>query len=81
MADEQANGAGLAPPSESIHLPGPTYLPVVIALFTTIALVGVVLNWIVFGISDGGGALLHRPLGPATSAGTSPTCRSSTRAG
>ena len=51
MADEQANGAGLAPPSESIHLPGPTYLPVVIAAFTTIALVGVVLNWIVFGIA------------------------------
>ncbi|MDQ3588258.1 MAG: hypothetical protein M3375_07920 [Actinomycetota bacterium] len=51
MADERVNGAGLAPPSESVHLPGPTYLPAVIAMFTTIALVGVVLNWIVFGIA------------------------------
>jgi len=51
MADEGANGAGLAPASETVHLPGPTYLPVVIAAFTTIALVGVVLNWIVFGFA------------------------------
>jgi type IV secretory pathway TrbD component len=50
MAEERGNGS-LAPPSESIHLPGPTYLPVVIAGFTTIALVGVVLNWIVFGLA------------------------------
>jgi len=51
MADERVNGAGLAPPSEAVHLPGPTYLPVVIAMFTTIALIGVVLNWIVFGVA------------------------------
>jgi type IV secretory pathway TrbD component len=51
MADEHANGQGLPPPSEAIHLPGPSYLPAVIALFTTIALVGVVVNWIVFGIA------------------------------
>ena len=49
MADEQVNGAGLAPPSEAVHLPGPTYLPAVVAMFTTIALVGVVLNWWIFG--------------------------------
>jgi len=51
MADEQVNGAGLAPPSEAVHLPGPTYLPAVVALFTTIALVGVVLNWYLFGLA------------------------------
>ena len=50
MAEEQANGS-LPPPSETVHLPGPTYLPVVIAAFTTIALVGIVLNWVVFGIA------------------------------
>jgi hypothetical protein len=53
MADEHVDGAGgqLPPPSETVHLPGPTYLPVVIAAFTTIALVGVVLNWVLFGIA------------------------------
>jgi len=51
MADERVNGAGLAPPSEAVHLPGPTYLPAVVAMFTTIALVGVVLNRIVFGMA------------------------------
>ena len=50
MAEEQANGS-LSPPSETVHLPGPTYLPVLVAAFTTIALVGIVLNWIVFGIA------------------------------
>ena len=50
MAEERANGS-LAPPSETVHLPGPTYLPVLVAAFTTIALVGIVLNWIVFGIA------------------------------
>jgi hypothetical protein len=50
MAEEQSNGAGLAPASESIHLPGPTYLPVLVAAFTTIALVGVVVNYVMAGI-------------------------------
>jgi hypothetical protein len=53
MADEHVDGAGgqLPAPSETVHLPGPTYLPVVIAAFTTIALVGVVLNWFLFGLA------------------------------
>lgn len=38
------------PPGEPIHLPDPSYLPVIVAAGTTIALVGVVLNWVVFGI-------------------------------
>ena len=36
------------PPSEDIHLPGPSYLPALVALGVTIALVGVVMSWFVF---------------------------------
>ncbi len=51
MADEKLNGQGLPPPSEAVHLPGPSYIPVVVAAFTTIALVGVVVSWLVFGLA------------------------------
>jgi hypothetical protein len=53
MPDEQVDGSGgrLSAPSETVHLPGPTYLPALVAAFTTIALVGVVLNWVLFGIA------------------------------
>ncbi len=44
------DGGGPPPPSEQVHLPGPSYLPVVVALGTTVALVGVLLSWFVFGI-------------------------------
>lgn len=44
-AEEQVPPAG-----EPIHLPDPSYLPVLVAFGTTIALVGLVLNWAVFGI-------------------------------
>ena len=37
-------------PGEAIHLPGPSYLPAIVAAGTTIALVGLVLNWVLFGI-------------------------------
>jgi hypothetical protein len=36
--------------SEQIHLPGPSYIPVVLALGVTIAIVGVVLSWALFAI-------------------------------
>ena len=49
-ADSQAADGQPPPPGEPIHLPGPSYLPVLVALGSTIALVGVVLNWYVFGI-------------------------------
>lgn len=42
--------APLPPPGEPIHLPGPSYLPVLVALGTMIALVGVVINWVLFAI-------------------------------
>ena len=31
--------------TEQVHLPGPSYLPVVVALGVTLALVGVVIAW------------------------------------
>ncbi|MEA2400607.1 MAG: hypothetical protein QOK00_1010 [Thermoleophilaceae bacterium] len=52
MADEEVHtdGAQAPPPGEPVHLPGPSYLPVVTALGLTLAVVGVVLSWIVTGI-------------------------------
>jgi uncharacterized membrane protein (DUF485 family) len=38
------------PPTEEIHLPEPSYLPVVVALGTTLALVGIVLTWVITAI-------------------------------
>ena len=35
----------LPPPTEEIHLPDPSYLPVILAFGVTIAIVGVVLSW------------------------------------
>lgn len=48
MADEaeQPEGA-LPPPSEEIHLPEPSYLPVLVALGITIVVVGVIMSWVV----------------------------------
>lgn len=37
------------PPSEQVHLPGPSYLPVIVAFGLTLALVGLVLSWWVVG--------------------------------
>jgi hypothetical protein len=47
MADEQVHTGGAEPPApgEVIHLPGPTYLPVIVAAGVSIAVVGVVLGW------------------------------------
>lgn len=55
MADEPreaeiGDGEVVPPPSEQIHLPGPSYLPVMLAFGITLALVGVVLTWVLFGI-------------------------------
>ncbi|MEX2194517.1 MAG: cytochrome c oxidase subunit 4 [Thermoleophilaceae bacterium] len=36
--------------SEQIHLPGPSYIPLLVALGITIALVGVVVAWWVFAL-------------------------------
>ena len=43
-----AAGNSPPPPSEDIHLPGPSSLPALVALGITVALVGVLLSWFVF---------------------------------
>ncbi len=48
MADEQTGDGGVPPRGEEIHLPDPSYLPVIVAAGTTILLVGVVIH---FGIA------------------------------
>jgi hypothetical protein len=42
--------AELPPPSEEVHLPEPSYLPVFTAFGLTIALVGLILSWVICGI-------------------------------
>ena len=44
------SGNGVPPAGEQVHLPGATYLPAWTALGITIALVGVILNWVIVGI-------------------------------
>ena len=34
------------PPGEAVHLPGPSYLPVLTALGVALALVGIVITWV-----------------------------------
>ena len=53
MADDERihTGGPEAPPAgEAIHLPGPTYLPIITAVGIMIAVVGVVQSWIIVGI-------------------------------
>jgi type IV secretory pathway TrbD component len=52
MAEERIHTGGpeAPPPGEAIHLPGPTYLPVIVAAGVTIAVVGVVLNLVLVAI-------------------------------
>jgi hypothetical protein len=47
MADEvRVSEAEAEPAGEAVHLPGPSYLPVVTALGISIAVVGVVIWWV-----------------------------------
>ena len=41
---------GAAPAGEEIHLPGPTPLPFVLALATTIALIGITTSWVLVAV-------------------------------
>jgi hypothetical protein len=52
MADERIHTGGpeAPPPGEAVHLPGPTYLPVITAVGITIAVVGVVQSWILVAL-------------------------------
>jgi hypothetical protein len=46
---EQIQETKVPPPGEAIHLPGPSYLPAIVALGLTLAIVGVVISWVVCG--------------------------------
>jgi hypothetical protein len=35
------------PPGEPVHLPGPSYLPVIVAFGVTLIVAGVVIQWVV----------------------------------
>jgi hypothetical protein len=53
MADQapiSSSGNGVPPAGEQVHLPGASYLPAWTAFGITVALVGVVLNWVIVGI-------------------------------
>jgi hypothetical protein len=53
MAEDERihTGGPEAPPAgETIHLPGPTYLPIITAVGITIAVVGVVQSWVIVGL-------------------------------
>jgi hypothetical protein len=42
-ADERPGTDGVPPPGELIHLPGPSYLPVLLAFGITLSVIGVVI--------------------------------------
>ncbi len=42
-ADERPGADGVPPPGELIHLPGPSYLPVLLAFGITLSVIGVVI--------------------------------------
>jgi type IV secretory pathway TrbD component len=50
MAEGDEVDGAVPPPGEPIHLPDPSYLPVVLAAGISIALVGVVVNWVICGL-------------------------------
>jgi type IV secretory pathway TrbD component len=52
MADDTVHTDGAPAPAagEPVHLPGPSYLPVVTAFGLTLAVTGVVLSWILTGL-------------------------------
>ncbi len=49
MAEQIQETGTVPPPGEAIHLPGPSYLPAIVALGLTLAVVGVVINIFVCG--------------------------------
>ena len=43
------SGDRLPQPTEEVHLPDPSYLPVVLAMSVWVFLIGVTINWIIAG--------------------------------
>jgi hypothetical protein len=51
MAETETETGGRLPqPTEEIHLPDPSYLPVLVALGVAIIVTGVVLSWYIVGL-------------------------------
>ena len=50
MAEERPVEEQVAPAGEPVHLPGPSYLPVLTAFGIAIALVGLVLTWVITAV-------------------------------
>lgn len=50
MAAEPRTEAAIPAPTEQIHLPPPSYQPVLVALGVTISLAGIILSWYVFAL-------------------------------
>jgi hypothetical protein len=52
MADEHVHtdGPPAPPAAESIHLPGPSYLPVATAASITLTIVSIVISWVLVGV-------------------------------
>jgi type IV secretory pathway TrbD component len=46
----QTGGPEAPPAGETIHLPGPTYLPIITAAGIAIAVVGVVQSWVIVAL-------------------------------
>jgi hypothetical protein len=49
-AEPTENGGRLPQPTEEVHLPDPSYLPVLVAAGTWLFLVGVTTTWVLSGI-------------------------------
>jgi hypothetical protein len=45
--DGQMEEPGVPPATEELHLPGPSYLPVIVAFGITLAIVGVVISYFI----------------------------------
>jgi hypothetical protein len=50
MAEERPVAKQVPPAGEPVHLPGPSYLPVLTAFGIAIALVGLVLTWVITAV-------------------------------
>jgi len=49
-AELTESGGTLPQPTEEVHLPDPSYLPVLLAASIWVALVGVTISWIMTGV-------------------------------
>jgi len=50
VAEHVDSGEAAAKPSESIHIPDPSYMPVTLAFGIMVSLVGILLTWVISAI-------------------------------